>query len=97
METKIDYSKKEINIILREGETIIIKTKESDNADYIKIKREDAKLYITTNYTENMKMYPLVEASQRLLGISPKRCKCGDERGGLSHLHPIFIPFEFED
>lgn len=54
-------------------------------------------IYITTSYTENMKMYPFTEASQRLLGIPPKRCKCGDERGGLPHLHPNYIPFEFED
>lgn len=54
-------------------------------------------MLFTTYYTQNVKIYPYIEGLQRLLGISPKRCKCKDERGGLLHLHPNYIFLEFED
>lgn len=82
-------------IILNSGEKIIVR---SDNeSDYIMIKCSvEGKLLITTNLTKNMDEYNLIKASQKLLGYPTLKCACGSEKGGLPHLHPIDIPFEYE-
>lgn len=82
-------------IILKPGEKIIIRGEEE--SDYIIIKcNVQGKLLITTNLTQNMEEYNLVKASQKLLGYPTLKCACGNEKGGLPHLHPIYIPFEYE-
>ncbi len=83
-------------IILSKGDVIIIRG-ENEN-DYIRIVCGiEGRILITTNFTQNMEQYNLVKASQRLLGYPVKYCKCGNERGGLSHIHPLYVPFEVED
>lgn len=95
-EGKSFYGAEKYKIELKKGGSVVIRAE--DQTGYIEIACDNnGKMLFTTHYTQGMKMYPYIEGSQRLLGISPKRCKCGDERGGLSHLHPNYIPFEFED
>lgn len=85
---------------LEKGDSIIVRLTESETGytGHIEIACDsEGRLSFTTNYTQSMGMYSLIKGSQKLLGIPPKRCKCGDERGGFPHLHPINIPFELED
>lgn len=90
------YGAEKYEIELKKGESVVIRVE--NQIGYIEIACDNKeKMLFTTHYTQNMKMYPYIEGSQRLLGISPKRCKCGDERGGLPHLHPNYITFEPED
>lgn len=94
----------EFLIKIKKGEKIRVMIGSSTwvcDREYIDIKCEKdgslEKMFLTTAYTAARRFFSFVEASQILLGISPKRCKCGDERGGLAHAHPLYIPFEFED
>lgn len=69
--------------------------------DFLYVKNEKVgsfeSLFLTTSYTQSKKYYDFIEASQKLLGIPVKECKCGDKRGGLPHAHPLYIPFELKD
>lgn len=69
------------------------------NSLYVKNERIGGfeSLFLTTSYTQSKKYYGFIEASQSLLGIPVKECKCGDERGGLPHAHPLYIPLELKD